>query len=195
MTVPDGKEIRIYETDQLNMCDKLGVGRECHGLHCTGDNIIVTFLKPVKVEIIDFAGRVLQSIKHSDSTGHVLFTCPQDIMFNVDNKFIYVSDYKKNSITCMNMTGSVRWVYKDRGLNGPTGVMLGDDRCIYTISKNTNTIHVVSPEGVQLAIIPESKTGVKYALAACKSSFEQVMFVSNDDRKGDKNLIRRLVLQ
>ena len=139
---------------------------------------------------MDLEGRVIQTIQ-TDTSGRTLFTQPRYVAFSTVNNVIYVSDFDNSSLTCMLQSGSIQWVYKDGQLKGAAGLAIGDGGCIYLCSYRTHAIHVVSQDGVQLAIIPPSVSGVKLPYAVCYSSSQRTLYVSSYNN----NYIRRLSLQ
>lgn len=196
VSFPDCSEIRIFMADKnLDMLKKLSVKGECYGLCCIGDKLVVSYGKQAKLEIIDFNGRVMQSIKR-DSSRHALFKGPEYIAVNVEKSLIYVSDFNKHTLTCIDKSLAIRWVYWDDDLRGPTGVSTGNDGCLYVCSKHKHTIHVVSSDGRKLAVLPVSDTGVNFGLAVCYSNFSKKLFVSSLKYDSDtRNCITKLTLR
>lgn len=193
VTLPGATKIQMFTADEyLYPCESIRVPAGCCGLSCSGDMLIVSFYRPAHVQILDMTGNCIRMIQH-DLSGNTLFLKP--LYLTVRNDLIYVTDCDKDTLTCIDSNDVVQWVYQDEQLKGPLGVVSGNDRCLYVCSKNTHTIHVVSPDGLRLALIPQRQSGVECPRAICYSSFSQVLYVSsNSNEARHRNYIKRLDL-
>lgn len=96
----------------------------------------------------------------------------------------------------MDTTWVVQWSYRDQQLVYPTGVVAGDSGRIYICSWNSHTIYVLSTDGVHLAVIPQSHTGIQYLHAVCCIRFHRTLYVSMYNCDPEHwNYIRRPRLQ
>lgn len=179
VTLPHSKQIAFFTADHfLFPCCSIGVFGECRGIQCAENKLVVSFTSPhALVQIIDLSGRVLKTIRH-DPSGCELFEWPHYIALCPDNKLIYVSDYYRNTISCIDTDGVIKWVYQDGDIHYPKGIVAGDGGCIYVCSWRSNTIHVVSSSnGDRLAFI--RCYGVTFPQAACYSSKNRALYVSH----------------
>lgn len=67
------KKIQIISTKDMHLAVRtVNVDSDCRGISATKDNLIVSFVYPEKVDIMDFQKTVLVSVR-TDSSGQDLF--------------------------------------------------------------------------------------------------------------------------
>lgn len=197
VSIPESHQIQFFTMDlNPHTRDTISVTGECLGLHCTGKELIVSYNIPTaQVQILDLTGKVLQSIQH-DHLQNNLFKNPRFVTLNPGHSVIYVSDCDKNTVTCIKMEGVVDWIFKNENLKAPLGVATGGDGYLYICSSDTDTIQIVSSDGIQLCFIPVSHSGVKYPYAICYSGLQRAVYVSSASTAPEHcNFIRRLYLR
>lgn len=196
VSCPEAKQIHLLTADHnLDTVDTLPVAGECLGLSCTGDKFVVSYTTPKpQVQILNLKGKVLQSIQHDPSEN--MFANPRYVTLSPEQNVIYISDFDKNTVSCVNTTGIIQWVYSNKELDGPLGIATGDAGSLYICSKKNHIIHVVSREGARLSDIQKSQSGFETPFAICYSSHYRALFVSSaQPNHEDLNHLRRLSLQ
>lgn len=197
VALSDTKQIQLYKTEgDMDPCGVIDVDGDCVGIHCTGSQLIVSYIKPAaKIQILDLNGDVQKTIQH-DSSGAALFAYPHYVTYNPDNFCIYVGDETKSTVTCINKNGEVQWIYNDPDLNQPLGIATGDGGSLYVCSFGNESVHVVSDNGEKLAVISQDQSGITSPRALCYSRHNRTLFVSSNSSDTDEcDYIRRLTLK
>ena len=114
---------------------------------------------------MDLAGRVLKTIQH-DASGAALFEWSRYLTYIHDNHHIYVSDMKRDTVTCLTAEGEVQWTYRGQDLMYPAGFMTGDSGSVYVCSRDPNSIHVISAVGEKFAVISKDQSTVHFHITA-----------------------------
>ena len=93
------------------------------------------------------------------------------------------------------MDGTVNWIYQAGDLKCPQGVVTGLD-ILYICSKDDYSIHVVSPGGGKLAVIPTKQYNIKWPQAIYYCREEETFYVSSASTEPKhKNFVRRLTFK
>ena len=104
---------------QICLGQIIEVKGHCFGIVYNDGNLLVTFVKPAKVELISMSGDVLRVIDKG-TKGEPLFEHPLYIALSPDNTHFNISDLvfddefdynNKNHVTCMALDGEVKGVY------------------------------------------------------------------------------------
>ncbi|XP_060594363.1 uncharacterized protein LOC132748746 [Ruditapes philippinarum] len=101
------------------------------------------------IKILNMDGKVLSTIK-TDSDGGQMFSSCDGIALSKDHNTIYVSDFKKDSVTSLTLDGHIKAIYKDKDLNGPWGLTVDDEDNVYVSS--IGSIHRLSPDCKKLQV-------------------------------------------
>jgi hypothetical protein len=111
------------------------VDGDCHGISCYQGKLVVSFLEPAKLQILDMYGTILTTID-----GNNVFKEPWFITCNRSS--IYVSDWDMKTVTRLNWQGDVIGSYS--GMSYPTGMSLSDDGTVFMCDYNRNVIEEIS---------------------------------------------------
>ncbi|XP_045216819.2 uncharacterized protein LOC123566614 [Mercenaria mercenaria] len=137
VTLHDKQNIQFISvsSNKLKKKQTLKVDGECFGIsYCQGE-LVVSFVKPAKLQILDINGTVLTTVR-----GGNIFSMPVNVTTNTDS--IYVSDWKMKKITRLNWQGEVISSYG--GLTWPIGITLSDDGTIFVCDKKSNDIEEIA---------------------------------------------------
>ncbi|KAL4229764.1 hypothetical protein ACF0H5_010155 [Mactra antiquata] len=112
VTVPREGKIycfRLKITGEIVLSRTIKVKTQCRGIAFSKECIILTYGHyklniPGKIEFIDMHGEVLRSIKKSE-TGDHLFGYPSHVALSLDNTKLYVSDFRKATVSAINIDG------------------------------------------------------------------------------------------
>lgn len=119
----------------------ISVNGRCCGIACIKQKIIVSYITPPKVEMLDMNGRVLQTIK-TDDTGAPLFDKPIHIAISPDGELIYTSDWSKRRVLCIDFSGLVKAKYDNIRCYGITTDLAGT---VYVGCIAPNSVHQLYP--------------------------------------------------
>ncbi|XP_060600627.1 uncharacterized protein LOC132754058 [Ruditapes philippinarum] len=111
------------------------VDGKCHGISCYQEKLVVSYLNPAKLQILDMNGTILKTI-----AGHNIFSSPCDVISNRSS--IYVTDCVMKTITRLNWQGDVIGSYS--GMSDPCGMSLSDDGTVFVCDWERNVIEEIS---------------------------------------------------
>ncbi|XP_060585871.1 uncharacterized protein LOC132741667 [Ruditapes philippinarum] len=139
VTLPDQKLIQFISasTSRLSMKTALKVNGECYGISCYKGRLVVSFCNPAKLQILDVNGTVL-----TDFTGENIFSNP--VYVKACSDFIYVSDWKKGTITRLNWQGDVVGIYN--GMDCPSGFTLTNKGTLFACDYSKEVVEEVSSD-------------------------------------------------
>ncbi|XP_053400427.1 uncharacterized protein LOC128557262 [Mercenaria mercenaria] len=137
VTLTNKKNIQFISASSKKLTKKhtLNVDGECFGISCHEKKLVVTYLRPAKLQILDTNGTILTTIR-----GENIFTNPTFVTTNSSS--IYVSDWNMKSIMRLNWQGEVIGRYK--GMDEPKGIILSDDETVFACDQHRNVIEEIS---------------------------------------------------
>ncbi|XP_052778905.1 uncharacterized protein LOC128216385 [Mya arenaria] len=107
VTLPREKKIQFVSTKgNATLQDVVKVDGQCCGIDFCDDNLIVSFILPGKVVMMDMTGKVKKSV-NKESIGKPLFQFPSYLTVTRENQStpaIYVSDRNTNTITKLSIS-------------------------------------------------------------------------------------------
>ncbi|XP_060588120.1 uncharacterized protein LOC132743608 [Ruditapes philippinarum] len=136
VTVPNEESIQFISTSSGKLKKKhiMKVNGNCYGISCYQDRLLVSYVKPAKLEILDTNGTFIRTVRTEKIFGFPLYV-------TVNNGLIWVSDWHLKAITKLNWQGKVVGSY---GMNEPFGFTLSDKDTLYVCDKANETIEEVS---------------------------------------------------
>ena len=150
VTLPNIRKIQFISTSsELSLLHVTTVDGECHGIcSTTDDKLIVSFIEPGKVEVLNINGSVLCTIS-TDARGKSLFSYPfyLTVVTENDQEVIYVSDQDTDTLTKLTMTGQVLLTYRDKDLKCPQGLTSPDDGQLLVCGCGSDNVQLVSRNG------------------------------------------------
>ncbi|XP_060568467.1 uncharacterized protein LOC132727072 [Ruditapes philippinarum] len=150
VTLPNKQTIQFISisSNKLIKEQTLNVFGQCHGISCYQGKLVVSFLNPTKLQILDMNGTIL------NIGGQNIFNRPENIHFGGKNIFkwpeyiqcnrnsIYVSDKGIKTVTILNWQGDVIGSYS--GTSCPVGMSLSDDGTVFVCDRVRNVIEEIS---------------------------------------------------
>lgn len=113
VTMPGSKFIQIISFRKgLSTGGTIAVQGKCYGIAATAEKLLVSFVNPGKVEVLDHYGATLHTIS-TDFHGNILFKWPYYVKVATvkDQEVMFVSDRETNSVTKMSMYGDILYKY------------------------------------------------------------------------------------
>jgi hypothetical protein len=137
VTLPNIQTIQFISisSNKLIMKHTVNVDGKCDGISCHQDKLVVSFVNPAKLQILDMNGTILTTID-----GKNIFKYPDNITSNRSS--IYVSDSGMKTVTRLNWQGDVIGSYS--GMSGPTGMSLSDDGTVFVCDWVRHVIEEIS---------------------------------------------------
>ena len=182
VTFSDRKQIQFVNINRgiLQQGKKLTTKHKSLAV-CFARNLIAVSCWEGCIHLLDIAGSELCNIL-TDHRGERLFSNPEYIASNRGGNVIYVSDYKRNSITALKLLPTrfekkPIFVFTDRELNGPKGVAVDDDDVIYVSGMTSRNIFRIFPSGEKIQMFGR-REDVEYYEDICVSRDSDKLFVS-----------------
>ena len=164
VTLPRIRQLQYFEVfPRLAPGRVLQLDKPCWGVHVTGDKIFIScykFLGKSEVRILGLDGNLLNQLGINQD-GSFLFTYPFNITVSPSEKKIFVSDYGKDTVTCMTMNNHVIYQYKDNELKWPRGLYCDGADNILVCGKNSNNVQMITAEGKKHGDIVSSRDGLQ----------------------------------
>jgi hypothetical protein len=137
VTLPDIQTIQFISisSNQLKKKHTVKVGGGCYGISYYQGKLVVSFLKPVKLQILDMNGTILTTIDGKNDVKR-----PEYITCNRNS--IYVSDRGMKTVTKLNWQGDVIGSYS--GMSYPSGMSLSDDGTVFVCDLRRHVIEEIS---------------------------------------------------
>ncbi|XP_060564060.1 uncharacterized protein LOC132723373 [Ruditapes philippinarum] len=137
VTLPDIQTIQFISisSNQLKKRHTVKVDGKCHGISCYQGKLVVSFVYPAKLQILDMNGTILTTIDEKN-----IFKYPWYITCNRSS--IYVSDWNMKTVTMLNWQGDMVGSYS--GMGYPLGVSLSDDGTVFVCDEGRNVIEEIS---------------------------------------------------
>ena len=183
VTFSDQKQIQLVNINRgmLQQGKKLTTKHKSLAV-CFAHNLIAVSCWEGCIHLLDISGSEICSIL-ADHRGERLFSNPEYIASSRAGNVLYVSDYKRNSITGLKLL-STRFekkpifVFTDRELKGPKGVAVDDDDIIYVSGMTSRNIFRIFPNGEKIQMFGR-REDVEYYEDICVSRDSDKLFVSS----------------
>ncbi|XP_045192504.2 uncharacterized protein LOC123548920 [Mercenaria mercenaria] len=144
------------------------VNGRCFGIAYSNDRLVVSYIRPQKVEILSLDWEVIQRID-TDSSGKALFCIPKYVAVDRDCNSIFVSNFMDHSVTKLTTSGKVLDIYKDSNLSYPTGIAVYSDGSVLVCNSGKDNLHLLSPENKKIKTVV-NKTEAPQALCFNRES-------------------------
>ncbi|XP_053386240.1 E3 ubiquitin-protein ligase TRIM71-like [Mercenaria mercenaria] len=174
VTFPCERMIRLItfsESMSVVNADDITVRKGYYGIAYSNNNLIVSTMGPVTVQVLDMSGRIVRTID-KDSMGKPLFTQPWYLAISPDHTTIYVSDSSRNTVPSMTFDGKVKAIYKDGQLNGPCQLTVDESGTVYVCGSGSNNVHQLSSDLNKVKILLNESHGMNYpvSVAYCQNN-------------------------
>ncbi|XP_053399921.1 uncharacterized protein LOC128557134 [Mercenaria mercenaria] len=159
ITFPELGIVRFLEFSEMMTVMKtkdVKVGYECYGIACGRNRLIISYLDPSRVKILDMSGNVLKCFdKNSEDSPS--FSSPRHLALSPNKRLIYVSDRDNNSVTSMTFDGKVKAIYKDNQLTAPFQLAVDREGLVYVCGRGSNNVHQLSSDLTKINILLNDK--------------------------------------
>jgi hypothetical protein len=174
VTLPDKQTIQLISisSNELIKRHTIKVDGQCHGISCYQGKLVVSFLNPAKLQILDINGTILTRID-----GKNIFKYPHYVTCNRSS--IYVSDRHMKTITILNWQGDVIGSYS--GISAPRGMSLSDDGTVFVCDWERNVIEEISGDCSTGKVVMQD---LKSPLAVCWCRKTKKLYTSCNDLYG-----------
>ena len=180
VTLPRNQQLQYIDVfPRLTLGRVLKLNKKCWGVHVTGDWIFTTCHNNPgegEVRILDLDGNLLQQLGINQD-GSFMFTQPYYITVSPSEKKIFVSDYGKDTVTCMTMDNRVIYQYRDNGMNFLSGLYCDGGDNILVCGRGTNNIQVITAEGKKHCDLVSSTDGLKAPLSISYRESDDTLIV------------------
>ncbi|CAC5374822.1 unnamed protein product [Mytilus coruscus] len=114
----------------------------------------------------------------------ILPTAPKDVnetYVTSNEKSIFHSNWRNNSVVCHDFSGQVQWTYSDSLLKKPYGITLDSYSNIYVAGSESNNVVVISNDGKQAKQLIGPSDGILNPRAVCFQKTKNALLVANYD--------------
>lgn len=181
VTMPGSKLIQIISFRKgLSAGGTMAVQGKCYGIAATAEKLLVSFVNPGKVEVLDHYGATLHTIS-ADFHGNILFKWPYYVKVTTgrDQEVMFVSDRDTNSVSKMSMYGDLLYKYADEGFCWATGI----DTCEYgnllACCFESDTVLLFSESGKKVRTLLKGTGGIYQPQSVCYRGDEYLIYVGS----------------
>ncbi|XP_063418453.1 uncharacterized protein LOC134701255 [Mytilus trossulus] len=114
----------------------------------------------------------------------ILPSAPRDVdetYVTSNEKSIFHSNWRTNSVVCYNYNGQVQWTYSDALLRKPYGITLDSYSNIYVVGSVSNNVVVISKDGQKAKQLIGASDGIFNPRAVYFHKTKNVLLVANYD--------------
>lgn len=133
----------------------------CWGVEVVRDEIFITCLDDSgegSVRVLDFEGiRKRKIFMHYGIEEFRPLEGPYNLTVSPASGSIFVSDYRRNFVTCMTSDGEVLYQYCDQLLKGPKGIVVDSLENILICSARAYNLQIIDAKGVKHRHLSSSK--------------------------------------
>ncbi|XP_060593560.1 uncharacterized protein LOC132748032 [Ruditapes philippinarum] len=175
VTLPKIQTIQFISisSNKLIKEQTLKVGGKCGSISCYQDKLVVSFINPTKLQILDMKGSILTTIAGKN----MFLKRPEFITCNRSS--IYVSDWNMKTITRLNWQGDVIGSYS--GTSFPVGMSLSDDGTVFVCDWERNVIEEISGDCSTGKVVLQD---LKKPMAVCWCGETKKLYYSCNTRDG-----------
>ena len=159
VTLVSKKQLRYLQIfPSLKAGRVLQLDKMCCGVAVSGENIYVTChdgLGDGEVRVLDKQGNIKRRLGVTKSSGPHYIT----VGTNIDK--IFVSDFSKDTVTCMTLDGNTIYRYQDKDLKGPKGVICDDEDNVLVCGYGSNNVQMIEAGGKKAGTILSAKDELK----------------------------------
>lgn len=182
----DRKQLQLVNITRtgLETGKKLSTRHKCLSV-CFANNFIVASCWEGCVHVLNILGDELSSVD-CDPRGERLFTNPEYIASDVTGSTIYVSDYKRNCVTALNLIGGKIqqqpvFIFTDKELQGPKGVAIDKYDVIYVSGMSSRNIFRLTSSGDVIQVYRRREDREYYEAIAVTSQADKLLVSAYED--------------
>ena len=187
--------LRQRQLQFIELSPELGHGqfiqldKACWGVCVVGEEIYVTcgsFDFDGEVRIYNTNGVVKRRLGALTEPGSsYMFSWPQYLTVSACSGRIYVSDFGRNTLTCLSGDGSIIYKYSDPELITPQGLYVDADNYVIVCGYFSNNLLMISPSGEKVSTLLSEKDGIRYPHSVAYRPTDGVLVIGCHD---DNNL-------
>ena len=162
ITILNRKQLQYVQVlPQFKLGHVIQLDKNCWGVEVSGQDIYVSCRNYCdgEVRVLDKQGNLRRRLGIRED-GSYLFLWPFYITVSTAGDKIFVSDYKTDTLTCMEVDGSIVYQYKDTDLKRPRGLYCDDGDNVMVCGFNSNNIHVITSAGKKYGNLLSSQDGL-----------------------------------
>ena len=163
-TLPHENQLQFIQVmPTLKRLDRsIKVDRNCWGVQVVEDLIYVTcHNNPGKGEvlILDMNGTVTHRLGQPDKKPSMFFD-PSYITVCPSTRKLFLSDWSRDTVSCLLSDGTVVYQYKDEELRRPYGVCVDGGGNVIVCGRRSNNVQVIRADGTKCCTLLTSQDGV-----------------------------------
>ena len=174
ITLPDKNQLQFIQVmpslKKLNR--SINIGRKCRGIQVVEDLIYVTcYNVPGEGEVIvlDMNDTITHRLGHPDKKPSMFFD-PEYITVCPSTRFMFVTDYGLDTVSCLLSDGTVVYQYKDAELGDPHGVCVDGGGNVIVCGWGSDNVQVIRADGTKCCTLLTSQDGV---VSPCSVAYRQ----------------------
>ncbi|XP_060569256.1 uncharacterized protein LOC132727705 [Ruditapes philippinarum] len=150
VTLPSIEKIQFLSVidNKFESIREIKVNGQCRGIAYHQNTLVVSFVEPPKLDIIEMNGEVIRSIK-ADT-----LDWPSCLEVSNCGNYFFFSDLTKGEVKKFAFDGELLATYDDKSLQSPTSVTVCKDGSVLVCSSGNDTIHLISQDCRQIKILP-----------------------------------------
>ena len=164
VTLPDQKQLQYVQVfPQLKAGHVIQLDSLCCGVEVSDQEMYVScynYCDSAEVRVLDKQGN-LKRRPGVNKDGSCLFSTPSSITVSTAGDKVFVSEWNKNTVTCMKVDGSIIYQYKDKDSWGPRGLYCDDGDNILVCGRCSNNIKVIAADGKNYGTVLSYQDGLE----------------------------------
>ncbi|XP_071141796.1 uncharacterized protein [Mytilus edulis] len=113
----------------------------------------------------------------------VSFSMPHYSSVAVHGDNIYYTNKDNDSVTCYDIHGNLKWEFKDtQNLQYPQGISVDNNGNVFVVSRVTNSVLIITPDGKRCKTILSSTDGLSYPRAMHFEPTSNKLLVANENK-------------
>lgn len=179
-TIPDEQRIQLISINKnLSKNGGVKVNGACRGISYKDGKFAVSYVQPVKIEILNTKGMLLHTL--SGPTRNLdLFQNPLYIKFGMEHNVVFVSDFEGHKITKLNFSGQIVSLYSSSMLKHPQGLVITEDNKILVCSKGTDSLHEIEDNLQTAKVITDNNMVRPYTISYSGTNSKIYIYCEND---------------
>ena len=190
ITLPAERQLRFIElAPELRQGQLIQLDEECWGVCVVGEEIYVTCRsfgrrrRSGEVRIYNTDGVVKWRLGASAEPGSsYMFSWPRYLTVSACSGRIYVSDWDRDTLTCLSEYDSIIYQYGDSELSSPQGLYVDAGDYVIVCGYYSNNLQMISPSGEKVSTLLSEKDGITRPRSVAYRPTDGVLVIGcNDD--------------
>ena len=167
VTIPSQEQLQYVQVfPQLKPGHVIQLNMPCWGVEVSKEEIYVSCHNhpgDCEVRVLDKQGNPKRRLGISKD-GSYLFSVPDYITVSTAGDRLFVSDcdWRRQTVTCIKVDGSVVYQYRDADLKEPMGLCCDDEDSIMVCGFLSDNIHMIATDGEKYGTLLSSQDGLKW---------------------------------